>query len=416
MEDNKTSEAQVIMDNMTEKANTALENAVDYSDKVVKAATTEINDTITKSVEAANEKLELLQKQIDENKMEYKNNFGIKPPKRSELQEQIAAKADEIANLKKGDTVSLQLKDYVGSAGADSAPYSDYRVEAIKYDPNYDVRIANHLMNGSTGMDGAVRHTFETAETDSTAPKAKGTIATQSSVSLSDIHTPIVTVMNILTLPKEQLNDVKMIESFLSTRLMGNLKDVEDVQLLRGTGATGATPQLKGLSAWARTFADAAARATFVGGVADIFSSTAQANNFDVLTACKAGLAADNFRASKVFMNPTDVAVMVLTKSTQGEYVLRQTVTPDGSIKSFWNGIEIVETAAQAIGTFTMLDNTAAQYWSREGAQVEFGYNDNDFAGNNISVRALLRSALVGYNANGIINETFADFKTALDA
>ena len=58
----------------------------------------------------------------------------------------------------------------------------------------------------------------------------------------------------------------------------------------------------------------------------------------------------------------------------------------------------------------------AATYFTRTGSNIEFGYNDNDFAGYNVSVRANLRGALVAYNQKGIISDTFANWKTALNA
>ena len=381
------------------------------SDEALTDAKSEINETITKSAEATNEKLELMQKQIDDNKMEAKNNFAIKPPKRSEFAEQIRAKADEIINLKRGAApVILDLKTLTPSAGADSAPSRDTRVEAIKYDPNFDNRVANHLVTGTTDG-GGVRHTFETAETDNTNPKVAGSIATGSAVTLTDVYTKVENIFNVLTLSEESSKDISYVESYLSTRLMGNLRDIEDVQLLRGSGTS---PNYNGLATAGLTFADLAARETYIGDLAD--SQGTSANNFDVLTAVMAGLANTNYMAGKVFVNPLDYYVMVLAKASgSGEYVLAQTIAPDGSYKTFWNGVEIVKTPAQTAGTFTMLDMRASTYFMREGSTIEFGYNDNDFAGYNVSVRANLRGALVNYNQKGIISDTFANWKLALN-
>ena len=364
------------------------------------------------SVEEVKTENVLLQKQIDDMKVENKSNFAIKPPKRSEFGEQLRSKADEIVNLRKGSApIILDLKTLTPSAGANSAPSRDLRVEMIKYDPNFDNRVANHLTTGSTDA-GGIRHTFETAETDNTAPKTAGAIATGSAVTLTDIYTPVQNIFNVLTLSEESAKDISFVESYLSTRLMGNLRDIEDVQLLRGTGSA---PNYNGLATAGLSFADAAARATYIGTLAGS-QAAGTANNFDVLTAAYAGLANTNYMAGKVFVNPLDYYEMVLAKSTQNEYVLAQTIAPDGSYKTFWNGVEIVKTPAQTAGTFTILDMRAATYFMREGTQIEFGYNDNDFAGYNVSVRANVRGALVAYNQNGIISDTFANWKTTLNA
>ena len=203
-----------------------------------------------------------------------------------------------------------------------------------------------------------------------------------------------------------------MSESNLSTRLMANLMDVEDVQLLRGNGTS---PQYTGLANGARTFADAAARETYIGSIADSVASAATVDEYQVITAVAAGMANTNYMADKVFINPIDYYRMVLAQSNTLEYRLSQTMAPNGEFKTIWNGIEFVKTAAQSAGTFTLLDSKqASQYWMREGAQIEFGMNDNDFAKNAVSVRASIRGALVNYKSNGIVSDTFANFRTAI--
>ena len=409
--DNKTNEAVELKANIDTAIDTKVTEVADAAAKSLNEKATEINETINKSVEEVKNENILLQKQIDDIKMENKNNFNIGAPKRSEFSEALRSKADEIVSLRKGSApVVLDLKTLTPSAGADSAPSRDYRVEQIKYDPNFDNRVANHLVGGSTDA-GAIRHTFETAETDNTNPKVHGAIATGSAVTLTDKYTPIETIFNVLTLPEEAAKDISYVESYLSTRLMGNLRDVEDVQLLRGNGTS---PNYNGLATAGLSFADAAARETYIGSLAD--STGTSANNFDVLTAAMAGLANTNYYAGKVFVNPLDYYEMVLAKATTNEYVLAQTIAPDGSYKTFWNGVEIVKTPAQTAGTFTILDSRAATYFTRMGSNIEFGYNDTDFAGYNISVRANVRGALVAYNPNGIISDTFANWKTALNS
>ena len=412
MEDTNLTPAEELKNTLDSAIETKATEVADSAAAALDVKATELTETINKSSEDATAKAELLQKQIDEIKMEAKNNFAIGAPKRSEFGEELRSKASEITQLKKGSSpITLDMKTLTPSAGTGSAPSRDLRVDMIKYDPNFDNRVAMHLTSGSTNA-GGIRHTFETAETDNTAPKTAGSIATGSDVSLTDIYTPVQNIFNVLTLSEESARDIDYVESYLSTRLMGNLKDVEDVQLLRGNGTS---PNYNGLATAGLAFADAAARASYIGTLAGS-QAAGTANNFDVLTAAYAGLANTNYMAGKVFVNPIDYYEMVLAKSTQNEYVLAQTIAPDGSYKTFWNGVEIVKTPAQTAGTFTILDMRAATYFTREGGTIEFGYNDNDFAGYNISVRANVRGALVAYNQKGIISDTFANWKTALNA
>ena len=390
------------------KATEVAENAA----TALEAKATEINDIVVKNNEEATANAEKLQKQIDTMKEEQKN-FAIGTPKVSASEQYLQEKADEIKNIKTtGKSVTLDLKTLTTSAGADSAPYGDNRVEMIKYDPNFDNRVRNHVLTGSTGNDGAVRHTFEASYTNLPAAKTKGAAGSAANITLNDVHTPIQTIFQVFTLPQEQLNDIAMIDSYLRTRLVGQLMDVEDVQILRGDGTT---PNYNGIATGGQDLSTQALIETYVGTTfADTYGTAA--NRYDALTAAAAGLAANNYVADKVFLNPLDYYRMTTIKSTQNEYVLAQTVAPDGSYKTFWNGIEVVKTAAQTAGAFIMIDSKKAnQYWIREGASIEFGYNDTDFANNNISVRAKLRGANTNYLAKGIVSATFANFALALN-
>ena len=390
----------------------ATEVAKDSAD-ALEAKANELTSMVEKSNEELKAQNEILQKQMDEIKNQAPaivKSVGAK----NEITEKLMEMKSH--NWKNGDKFTLELKDWGNNAdGQASAPYGDERVSNIKYNPNFKQHVAEKLMGGSTSGSGAIRHTFETSNNsgDNTANKVKGTVATQSSITLTDVHTPIRTIFNVLTLPQEQLDDISMVESFLSTRLMGNLKDHEDRQLLRGTGLQ---QQYTGLAAGARDFADAAARASYVGDIADLFSASAGANVYDVLTAVAAGMANENYTAGVAFLNPIDYYSMVLDKTSDGRYALQTTISPSGEYKTIWNGIEIVKTAAQIAGTFTVIDPMATQYWVRDGASIEFGMNDDDFASNNITVRASIRGALTNYNQLGIVSDTFSNFFTALNA
>ncbi len=395
------------------------------SAEALEAKAAELNNEVSE-VKSQNE---LLQKQLDDVKSEVKSFNVTKMAKpTSEFSEMLREKANDIASLKKGQSVTLDLKDFGSTSGAASAPYGDERVSDIKYDPNFSNRVRQHLMTGSTSQTGAIRHTFEQNEVDTSGGKAKGsgsssigstgstrtaiTAHVGSAVYLQDVHTPIQTLWNFLTIPQEQLDDIAMIESYLSTRLMANLMDVEDVQLLRGSG-TGSN--YNGLATAKRAFADAAARETYIGGIADSVASAANVNNYEVITAVAAGMANENYVADKVFINPLDYYAMVLSKDADRNYVLQQTMAPNGEFKTIWSGIEFIKTPAQTAGTFTLIDSKqATQYWLRDGSSVEFGMNDDDFSQNNITVRASIRGALTNYKSNGIVSETFANFATAI--
>ena len=266
MEENKDLQGQIVeaaATKATEAVNETLETKANVE------AVTEMKTALESKADASQiEELKaenvLLQKSVDDLATEFKS---INIQKSSKMEKNIVKEflADNAKTIKEGGKVSLEVKDFTGSAGAASAPYGDERVGEIKYDPNYQNRLRNNLITGSTSQSGAIRFSRETAETDSSAGKAKGAAQTQSAVTLTDSHKPIVTVFNLLTLPQEWLDDVNMIESYLSTRLMGNLLDVEDQYLISGDDSA---TQFEGLNTGGVAKTEAQFD-TFFGGLAN---------------------------------------------------------------------------------------------------------------------------------------------------
>lgn len=371
-------------------------------------------DTVEGNFKESNEAIKELANTVNELATAQKNVFSVgkSGPKGSEFSQKISETAAKIKTLKRGETVTMEVthKDFAASAGAASAPYGDERVVDIKYDPNFQNRLRTMLNGGITSQTGAIRYSEESAETDSAAPKTKGSVGTQSSVTLTDVHQPIQTLFNVLTLPEEWLSDIAMIESYLGSRLMANLLDVEDTQILRGDGTS---PNYRGFNT-AAVAKDEAAFGTYVGPAFENLFGT-NANRFDVLTASMSGLMSNNFMAGLCILHPSDYYAMTLIKSSQNEYVLQQTVAPDGSYKTFWNGVEVMKTPAQAAGTFSVIDKSSVAYWMREGLTFEFNYNDEDFASNAITARAKVRGAVTTYRPNGIVTGTFTNAIAALN-
>ena len=83
-------------------------------------------------------------------------------------------------------------------------------------------------------------------------------------------------------------------------------------------------------------------------------------------------------------------------------------------LATFWNGVRVVPCAAQAAGTYTVVDSSTIGYAIREGISIEFGQNENDFATNSVSVRASLRGALLNYLPKGVVTGTFSVAEASL--
>ena len=405
--------------NPAEELKNQIDSAIESkATETADAVKSEMSETINKHVEELKNENALLQKQIDEVKMEGKGSFGI-GKKRTELQEKFAqAKSDYFA--KGNATLELDMKTFTAGSGPAGQIYMDERVGDIKYDPNYANRLRNVLNTGTTSG-GSVRYNQETTNTPNAGSKAKGSAQTAAVKTITDRQVQIQTLSIFHTVPEEWLDDTQMLESYFSTRFMGDLMDAEDLNILNGNPGAGAAGSLtaatafEGINSNGRTFADNSARATYAGSIAGLFSSSDASNYYDALSAVKAGLENDNFMPDCVILNPIDATHISLLKSTAGEYILQQVVTPAGSVEYFFMGMKVVKTPAQTSGTFTVLDTKATQYWMREGLSIQFQHNANDFQTNSISIKGIVRGNVTNYLPNGIVSGTFTEWTDALD-
>ena len=378
------------------KSTEATEAAVAKSAEAIEATKAELTESLTKSVSETTEALETIQKQMDE----LKNNapaivksVGTK----SELFEKISEAKE---SYKKSGKAEMELKTFVATDGGAHQPYAYDQSAEIQHDPNYKNRLRAALPTSTSDAAGSFIFNRETAETDAAAPKAKGAAQPQTSKTLQRQEAAFQTITNLFTIPEEWLDDVNRMESYLSRRLMGDLMDVEDRQIIGGNGTA---PNYNGLNTFGATLG-----ASDLGDWADSVDS---ANRYDALTSFASILAQDDYMADTVILSPFDYYQIKLIKATTGEYVLGQ--TKDGY--EIFNGMKFVVNNAQTAGTFTVLDSKSVEYVMREGVNVKFDYNANDFASNNITVRAQLRGALVDYLPNGVKTGNFATVIGALE-
>ena len=391
----------------------------------VESKAAELKNELATSVEELKNENIKLQSQIEDVDKNIKSmpSFGIgKNNAKNEFQEFLLSKKEDMKRAHKGAIFSLELKDFAnGQAGRASAIYGDERVSMIQFDPNYQNRLSSYLAGGVTSQTGAIRYSQETVDTvepsGSTTAAAKGAAVGQynkaksadfaeANKTLTDVHVPIQTMGVYTAVAEEWLDDTQMLESYLSTRLGGDLGDAKDRQILRGTGAGN---QFSGLNTGGISITTDAQVGSFANAVDN-------ANRYDVLTAMASRLARFDFNADLCILHPDDYYLMTLIKGTTQEYVLQQTIAPNGTYKTFWNGVEIVKSNAQVAGRFTILDSQkASAYWSREGMTVEFERNGDDFINNAYTVRAKCRGAVTNYRPNGIATGTFTAVAALLE-
>ena len=92
-----------------------------------------------------------------------------------------------------------------------------------------------------------------------------------------------------------------------------------------------------------------------------------------------------------IFMNPSDVLRMKMTKLTDEDYINR-VLSVAGSLTL--DGVQIIESLVIPQGDYLIGDFSKALLVNREGVNIEFGYDGNDFTKNFRTVRCEWRGLL----------------------
>lgn len=199
---------------------------------------------------------------------------------------------------------------------------------------------------------------------------------------------------------KEMMEDIDGFVSDTEDELIERLELLFDEQLLTGDG-TG--QNLRGVEADSTPFAAGA-----------LAASVDEANNHDVLRVAYLQVVLNNFIPSAIFMNPTNVAEMELSKASDGHYVMPPFTTVDGTRVK---GLPVVENNGVTAGEFYVGDFTKFKVKVRETMNINYGHSNDDFEKNLLTAIAEGRAAAYIPNNyfGSIVKGNFAAAKTALE-
>jgi len=273
------------------------------------------------------------------------------------------------------------------------------RVPGYKFDPTRSVHVRQLIPQGSTSSD-VVRFVKESGYTNASAATAEGATLAQSDFDFTATDANVQKIGTYFRISEEMLNDTPQLTSYLAARAPEKLLQVEDSQILNGSGVA---PQLSGIITDAADFA--------AGGFANAIES---ANEFDVLTVALNQLALANYAADYIMINPTDFHKILLLKSSQNEYLVKDW---NQGLQPRINGVPVVLTTAitsdkYLVGNFAM----GTQLWVRDNVGVEFFKEDGTNVRDGfVTVRVQERVALTNYLPNAFVNGDFSVDKAALE-
>lgn len=389
-----------IVDEKIEKAfNQAKDNAQGEVESSLKSEISNLTNEY-------NEKFEAATKRMDAIEMESKKTLSGVTPKTFKSSLEEALKGGSIEALVKGNTnaarFDLKSTDMTMANTFTGVIAGETVIPDVKFDPSRAVHIRTLIPNGSTDAQ-TIRFPKESAYTDAAAATAQGSAVGQSDFDLTATSVNVEKIGTFMRITEEMLADTPQLTSYLSARVPGKVLSQEDAEILNGDGSS---PNLDGL------FTDGAAFVT--SSSANFYQSVESANEYDVLIAALDQLAASNYQADTILLNPVDFHKIVLLKSTANEYLKNQVIQ---GVQPAIMGVPITLNTAVTAGKF-LVGNLAqaTQLWIRDGLGIEFSREDStNFRDGFVTVRAQERVALTNYQPNAIVQGTFSTAKTALE-
>jgi len=229
---------------------------------------------------------------------------------------------------------------------------------------------------------------------------AEGATKPQTDFDIVEATAKVEKIAVWIKVSKEALADIKFLQGEINTELRELVALKLDEQILSGDGTS---PNLRGILTVAPTFAAVSTMALLVP----------TPNRFDVMVAAVAQIAAANFTADTIVVNPADYYAMQLVKDAEGRYLLPPFSSADGMTIA---GLRVVANNGVAVGTFLVGDFKKATLAIREDVNIQIGYVNDDFIKNLVTILAEMRAVLyVKSNwLNAFVKGTFSAAITSL--
>ena len=403
---------------MTEEVKNQLDQIGNIVDQKIEKAFNAAQDNANGEVEASlkseisnltnkyNEEFEAATKRMDAIEMESKKTLSGATAKTFKGSLEAALKDGAIEAMVKGNTNAARFEvkagDMTMANSLTGVVAGETIITDVKYDPSRAVHIRSLIPNGSTDSQ-TIRFPKESAYDDGAAATAQGSTLGQSDFDITATSVNVEKIGTFMRITEEMLADTPQLTSYLSARVPSKVLSKEDAEILNGDGSS---PNLDGL------FTDGAAFVT--SSSANFYQSIESANEYDVLIAALDQLAASNYQADSILLNPVDFHRIVLLKSTANEYLKNQVIQ---GVQPAIMGVPITLNTAVTAGKFLVGNlSQATQLWIRDGLGVEFSREDStNFRDGFVTVRAQERIALTNYQPNAIVQGTFSTAKTALE-
>lgn len=359
----------------------AIEKKQSEIDAMLKSAGAESKSAVEAAEKAAKELKAMGDRLLE---IEQKQAEGIK--KGYEMPKSLGesfATSDEFKAFAEGRTskARLEIKNTITGQSGSPASNSDtivapQRQVGIVAGAFRNLRIRDIMPSGTTSSN-LVEYTRELAFTNAAAETAEGATKPEATLTFELASAPVKTIAHWLKLSKQVMDDAPALASYVDTRLRYGVDLRIDQQLLNGNGSG---QNIGGLAK---------------AGNHTAFTPASGDNAIDSINRAIYLVAAADYNATAIILNPADWGAIERTKTQDDAYVFG---APQRLAPTLW-GLPVVATNTMTAGKFMVgAFDMAAQVWNRQGTVVEMSEaDDTNFQKNLVTVRAEARLALAIY-------------------
>jgi HK97 family phage major capsid protein len=234
----------------------------------------------------------------------------------------------------------------------------------------------------------------------------EGSAKTQADFDLVEAKTNVRKITSYIKTSKEALDDIPALAGEINNELVTLIKLKKDSEVLSGAG-TGNT--LSGVITNATAFTGGAlALAVVTPNYYDVLvAGITQIATAEVISGQPAG-----FMANVIVMNPSDVALMKLTKDANKNYIFPVTLPGSTSVME----VPVISNARMTAGDFLIMDSSKGNLRIKEDITLSVGYENDDFTKNLVTILAEMRLAfyIKSQHVKAFVKGTFSTAITAL--
>jgi len=314
--------------------------------------------------------LENLTSAVDAQGLQIKKMETEGPRKVLTLPEILAEKREELGKLRKRETsavkATVQTSDITSNTNASRVPGAGRMQDRLPF--------LRELFNQSgvgANSNSVIRYTDQTTNTNSAAAfEEAAAVPSSSDIAWTEYSLDIENVGDSIKIAQRMIDNIDFVAGEVQNFLTKNIALKVDSYLYSGTGSN----QPYGVTARATAYA--------AGSYAN---SYADANLMDLIRVCKSLISTGTaFMPNYAILNPVDAEKYLYgKKDANNNYIIPQ----NGSLISLIGGLTIVVNSGVTVNTMVVGDFTYGVVYDQKALNLEFGYVDDDFQKNLVTLK-----------------------------